>query len=272
MQPGAQSGFHACEDRIQYWFMGADGVANIVGPVTSLKLIQPGEYLLQTKDGLGQLRASLTPEMTREFCRLGGVIQTNQIRAQSPTPPPTWGFEKMEQGIFLWLLNAGRVKHIGPIISLEHLGDDRYCLVTTAARHTIRLSTGNLATFQELGGLDVKQVETRDQLSLGTRWGALWEKWVGFSIPKSVCDSGPEALKPLRWCDLGRHVKIGALKIENPLTYFSQGMPEGNEPSCIDITLPVGKPVAEPPGALGYWPNYRGISPDQRASSKISYK
>ena len=54
--------------------------------------------------------------------------------------------------------------------------------------------------------------------------------------------------------------------LNDPLVYLSTGRPRDDEASCIDLALPIGRPVEEPRGSLGYYPQYASISPDQRAN------
>lgn len=82
----------------------------------------------------------------------------------------------------------------------------------------------------------------------------------------------------MRWIGLNDEITIRTYKINDPLTYVSKSKPpsshewisygdfEEDEASCIYTSLKVGRPVYEPPGALGYWPKYAQISADQRAN------
>jgi len=70
----------------------------------------------------------------------------------------------------------------------------------------------------------------------------------------------------LTWVGAGEELVVSRYRIKEPLTYTSKGTPSTPEASCVDVTLKVGVPVAEPKGALGYWPEYSKISPDQRAN------
>jgi uncharacterized tellurite resistance protein B-like protein len=70
----------------------------------------------------------------------------------------------------------------------------------------------------------------------------------------------------MQWLKPGDHVIVHGHFITGALIYYSQSPPMPREASCIDLSLPVGKPIAEPKGSLGYWPQYAEISPDQRAN------
>ena len=70
----------------------------------------------------------------------------------------------------------------------------------------------------------------------------------------------------LKWVGAGGTIKADAYQISDPFTYTSTGTPSQEEASCIDVRLPIGRPVAEERGALGYWPQYSRITPDQRAN------
>lgn len=79
----------------------------------------------------------------------------------------------------------------------------------------------------------------------------------------SVDDAGRTALK---WVGVGSVINVGPFQISDPFTFVSNGPTFQEEASCIDARLPVGSPVAEERGALGYWPRYSQITPDQRAN------
>lgn len=70
----------------------------------------------------------------------------------------------------------------------------------------------------------------------------------------------------LKWVGTGGSVKAGSYQISDPCTYVSDGGPSQEEASCINVLLPVGRPVAEERGTLGYWSQYSRITPDQRAN------
>ena len=68
------------------------------------------------------------------------------------------------------------------------------------------------------------------------------------------------------WQGRGAAIKVGEFILNDPLTYFSTRPLAENEASCIDLSLPIGKPTAETRGALGDYPSYARISPNQRAN------
>src|SRR4051812_35752186 len=69
----------------------------------------------------------------------------------------------------------------------------------------------------------------------------------------------------LRWCGPGETVRVGTYTLDGPLVYVSEGADYVEEASCIDPSLPVGKPMKQPPGSLGVPPEYEWITPAQRA-------
>lgn len=87
-----------------------------------------------------------------------------------------------------------------------------------------------------------------------------------------VATSRPAASRPvpqpaeMQWLGPGRNVMAHGYLIADALVYYSPRSSAVPEASCIDLSLPVGRPVAEPRGALGYWPQYAKISPGQRAN------
>jgi len=70
----------------------------------------------------------------------------------------------------------------------------------------------------------------------------------------------------MQWLGSGRDLQVHGYWITDALVYYSPRCQAVREASCIDLSLPVGRPVAEPRGALGYWPQYAEVSPDQRAN------
>jgi uncharacterized tellurite resistance protein B-like protein len=72
--------------------------------------------------------------------------------------------------------------------------------------------------------------------------------------------------KALRWFGEGATLTVGPYTLRDPLVYALAGDGFVDEVSCIDPGLPVGKPVKQPPGSLGYFPDYAGLSPAQRAN------
>ena len=76
----------------------------------------------------------------------------------------------------------------------------------------------------------------------------------------------PRAAQVPRWLGTGEAVTVGAYLLQDAMVYISEFKPRKDEPSCIDLSLPVGKPVKEAAGSLGYYPTYARLSPGQRAN------
>jgi uncharacterized tellurite resistance protein B-like protein len=82
----------------------------------------------------------------------------------------------------------------------------------------------------------------------------------------STSYGGARGRGELVWAGPGESISVGGHELRDPLTYWASEAPKVDEASCIDRKLPVGKPMQEAPGALGYWPSYARISPSQRAN------
>ncbi len=82
----------------------------------------------------------------------------------------------------------------------------------------------------------------------------------------SIGNGFKQGSSSLNWVGPEENLQVGRITIPKAMTYTSKGAPKIEEASCIDTKLKVGVPVAEPKGALGYWPKYAEISPDQRAN------
>jgi uncharacterized tellurite resistance protein B-like protein len=93
----------------------------------------------------------------------------------------------------------------------------------------------------------------------------------------SAPPAGAGAPAAMEWKGPGTVVKAGQYTLRDPLTYVLEntgGEPEEDPPSpvsgldasCIDLRLPVGEPVMEPRGTLGHLPEYRHLTPGQRAN------
>ncbi len=74
------------------------------------------------------------------------------------------------------------------------------------------------------------------------------------------------APRAMRWMGPGSLMVIGEYQITYPLIYCSSDWTAVSDASCIDYSLPIGARVDEPKGALGYWPDYSTMSPNQRAN------
>jgi uncharacterized tellurite resistance protein B-like protein len=85
-------------------------------------------------------------------------------------------------------------------------------------------------------------------------------------LPSKVERPGRERRVGTHWQGLGDTVTVHGFVLANPLVYLSDGAPEPEEASCLDLRLRVGRPLEEPRGALGYYPSYAAITPNQRAN------
>ena len=70
----------------------------------------------------------------------------------------------------------------------------------------------------------------------------------------------------LQWHGEGATVKVGPYTLKDPLVYVFGGKGFVDEVSCIDLSLPIGKPIEEPRGSLGYFPEYSRLVPEERAT------
>lgn len=69
----------------------------------------------------------------------------------------------------------------------------------------------------------------------------------------------------IKW--LGKEtLKIGNYSIKNAMTYISNSEHPIEYPACILKKAKIGIEIDEEKGALGYWPSYKEITPDQRAN------
>lgn len=80
----------------------------------------------------------------------------------------------------------------------------------------------------------------------------------------SVCLPSPSLNDPLLWAGKGVPLTVGTYRIQTPDTYICHGITSWEEASCIYTRLPVGTPYTQPQ-ELGYYPQYKNMSPDQRA-------
>jgi hypothetical protein len=68
----------------------------------------------------------------------------------------------------------------------------------------------------------------------------------------------------LQWLGQGETFNVGPYVLKDPLVYVRVGDGFVDEVSCIDPSLPIGRPTGEPSGSLGYFPEYSRLSPVQR--------
>jgi hypothetical protein len=68
----------------------------------------------------------------------------------------------------------------------------------------------------------------------------------------------------LRWLTPIESIKIGCFDISAGMIYVSDGQPSIEEASAINLRLPIGQ-ASRTSGPLSYYPQYRWLTPDQRA-------
>lgn len=85
-----------------------------------------------------------------------------------------------------------------------------------------------------------------------------------FSVPTSSLTM--PGTNELQWASYEDLLEVAGYRIEHPMTYWTAGKTRIAEASCIEKNLPVGKPISEPIGALGYWPRYENMTPGQRGN------
>ena len=67
----------------------------------------------------------------------------------------------------------------------------------------------------------------------------------------------------MNWAGFGKSITVQGYTIENPLTYWSDGVSSPQEASCIDRNLPVEKTGIDS-HTLPYYPRYSDLTPSQR--------
>ncbi len=72
--------------------------------------------------------------------------------------------------------------------------------------------------------------------------------------------------RQIRWCGNGDEIKVGQYRLADPMVYVSEETLREHEASCINLSLPVGKPSWQAAGSLGAYPTYAGLTPAQRAN------
>ena len=70
---------------------------------------------------------------------------------------------------------------------------------------------------------------------------------------------------PLLWVGKGESLTAGSYHVEGPNTYVCHGIASWEEASCIYTQLPIGQPFAVQSQELGYYPQYKSMTPEQRA-------
>ena len=98
--------------------------------------------------------------------------------------------------------------------------------------------------------------------------------WLAFSNKHDKLDSSSKRSSftspskplnsPLLWLGKGEPFVVGTYRIEKPNTYVCHGITSWEEASCVYTQLPVGSHSAQPQ-ELGYYPQYKNMSPEQRA-------
>ena len=83
--------------------------------------------------------------------------------------------------------------------------------------------------------------------------------------PPRQADEAPDSAV-LTWHGKGESIAVGSYTLTDPLVYVCDGRGSSREASCIDRRQTIGKPIFEPVGSLGYYPEYSRLSINQRAN------
>ena len=89
---------------------------------------------------------------------------------------------------------------------------------------------------------------------------------VEYNFNRSISRSTMPGTNEVQWASYEDMLEVASYRIEHPMTYWAAGKTRIAEASCIEKNLPVGKPISEPIGALGYWPRYENMTPGQRGN------
>ncbi|MDQ1261523.1 MAG: Tellurite resistance protein TerB [Euryarchaeota archaeon] len=87
-----------------------------------------------------------------------------------------------------------------------------------------------------------------------------------YNLNRSVSRSTMPGTNEVQWASYNDMLEVASYRIEHPMTYWAAGKTRIAEASCIEKNLPIGKPISEPIGALGYWPRYENMTPGQRGN------
>lgn len=85
-------------------------------------------------------------------------------------------------------------------------------------------------------------------------------------IEHHVNQSAMPRTNDVYWASYDDLLEVANYVIEHPMTYWAAGKTQIAESSCIVKNLPVADPVIEEIGALGYWPRYENMTPNQRGN------
>jgi uncharacterized tellurite resistance protein B-like protein len=272
MQPSLspRSGFQLLlEGGIDYWYFDKTNVVNYLGPIALLESEQSGDFILQTTSGQ-RFQIVLTAKQVAEFRALGGTLKSDSDSRPREQATIRSGIQSTARGLFFWFQKLDNtITRVGPIVRLTQMQNGDCQILTRDGSHRHRLDSDDLAQFQQLGGIVNHAPSPPIPESRDTKVSPRTDE-IENSAARNESKTNAAKLqlqsRTLQWYGASRPVTFGSYRFEAPLTYFSNRIPPEEEASCIDITLPVGKPLVEPRGALGYWPAYNRITPDQRAN------
>lgn len=89
---------------------------------------------------------------------------------------------------------------------------------------------------------------------------------IEYGINRSISRSTMPGTNDVQWASYEDMLEVASYRIEHPMTYWAAGKTRIAEASCIEKHFPVGEPISEPKGALGYWPRYENMTPSQRGN------
>jgi len=265
-------GFHLkCRD--------AAGRSVMTSPLERLVPQRDGWHIVHTITG-SRYQLYLTPPQVADFQRALHATATTSTTGVTATPaapaPPvvqSRGFQRSQKGVHLRFADVQHRELVSsPLMRVDPLGNGWYTVVTSSgSRYRTHLPAAHLAELQRL----IQPAEPSPQpiaRPITTSAPGLLSTRPAPAPPAHPAPSnrepvhvGPPA-RTLNWAGTGNTLLVHGWALPHPLVYWSEGQPREDETSCIELRLPVGRPTDEPPGALGYWPRYGSMSPDQRAN------
>ena len=243
------------------------GRVALTSPLERMAPLGNGWYVAHTLSG-NRYQIYLAPEQFAVFQRMLQTPTSTAAAAPVSQAPPvvlSRGFFRTQQGVHFRLTDAySRELVSSPVLRLDPLGDGWYLVHTRSG--SLYRSQLSAADLQEL------QPQARPAQPAATA------RPVATAQPAQrtpVQTPAPGVFQPkthwptvaaLSWAGAEMLLQVQSWTLPTPLTYWSEGRLREDEASCIDRSLPVGQPVREQVGALGYWPRYSCLSPQQRGN------
>jgi len=262
------------------------GAQVATGFVTSIAPLGGGWFVACAEGGCSY-RVQMAEEQVAIFHRLLSACRAGDFLLPAPaTDVVGRGFAVGSHSVHFRFANeAGQLLVSSPIVRLEPLGNGYYVIHTqSGSQYRSRLGASDLTEYASKRtptGMapEVPAVSPTPNLHSSTTSDDSEQTAVA-ALPSQRPDRSAQAVVPaaavrgnvpeaaarngLRWLGASETLRVGGLTLPGGLIYTTEGKPDIEEASCVDLQLPIGQTIASEE-VPHFHPRFANLSPAQRA-------